>query len=258
MDGEDHPRVDISTLYEALNVVVQGLLTRRTFHLHERDFTDRGILCFHVDPLAGPVLRRNAAPTSASEDEVNGILEVMPRKTSDQSLNCLFVLPSAGTISPRRGHFRLGRSAGSLPNPSECTRYPGILPWLSQSRASRNASRFPVIEQLDQGWSHLNQKLPFAGLSPSGFTVAPSTTVHHHMQPSSNVIHKCLLGQSSRSRSALKSCVASLRLPNSALMTFSISRKSGFCSRALGTIFHPTCTWPFALATGHHCPRRRS
>src|SRR5260370_19932914 len=73
---------------------------------------------------------------------------------------------------------------------------------------SEVASSFPLTERLDHGSSQASQKLPLSRLSPSGLTVAPSRTVHHHMQPSWNVIHTCLLGLSRRSRSWLKSCVA--------------------------------------------------
>ena len=43
------------------------------------------------------------------------------------------------------------------------------------------ASSFPLSERLDHGQSQTSQKFPLLALSPSGLTVAPSRTVHHHI-----------------------------------------------------------------------------
>src|SRR5664280_1441219 len=85
---------------------------------------------------------------------------------------------------------------------------------------SEMARSFPLTERLDHGCSQTSQKLLISRFSPLGLTVAPSRTVHHHIQPSSNVIHTCLLGASRRSRSALKSCVAPFFAPYSACLLY--------------------------------------
>src|SRR5438309_1677095 len=103
---------------------------------------------------------------------------------------------------------------------------------------SEIASNFPLMVRLDQGRSHVSQKLPSVRLSPFGFTVAPSRTVHHHIHPSSKVTHRRWLGFSSRSHKALKSCLAPWRAPNFILISCSILGKSGLNRSSLGMIFH--------------------
>ena len=120
---------------------------------------------------------------------------------------------------------------------------------------SATASRRPLRDRFDQGRLQASQKLPFSRLCPFGLTKAPSRAVHHHMHPSSNVIHTCLLGASKRSQSALKSCVAPCRDPNSAFRICLILGKSGVRRRSRGTLFQPRCIWLFARAVCHHWPR---